>query len=169
MTNRNIFNRSYTSFTSNGSQVWLINGGGTTSTYTSPYVVNAGENLIQGDFVYASGNVVVKATALSGVAGAFYYPIGVAAESASASAPVKVNLDGVVVVTGANITDGTQLTPGEDYFLSKYTGQITKYSTASGIISASGLNQYGASVRVGRAISTSELEIEIQPPTVLYS
>jgi hypothetical protein len=29
VTTRNIFNRSYTSFTSNGSQVWLVNGGGT--------------------------------------------------------------------------------------------------------------------------------------------
>lgn len=170
MTNRNIFNRSYTSFTSNGSQVWLINGGGTTSTYTSPYTIFAGENLIQGDVVYTSGNsLAVKATALSGVDPAFYYPIGVASAAASAGTQVEVNLDGVVVVDGANITDGTQLVPGTDYFLSKYTGQITSYSTASGIISASGLNQYGAVVRIGRAISASELEVEIQPPVFLTS
>jgi len=170
VTSRNIFNRSYTSYTSNGSQVWLVNGGGTTSSYTSPYVLFAGENLTQGDIVYTSGNsLAVKATALSGVATAFYYPIGAAAQTVTAGSQVEVNLDGVVVVTGANITDGTQLVPGTDYFLSKYKGQITPYSTGSGIISASGLNQYGASVRVGRAISTSELEIEIQPPIPLVS
>ncbi len=170
MTTRNIFNRSYTSFTSNGSQVWLVNGGGTTSSYTSPYTIFAGENLIQGDVVYTSGNsLAVKATALSGVNSAFYYPIGVAASSATAGTEVEVNLDGVFVVTSANITGGTQLVPGTDYFLSKYKGQITPYSTGSGIISASGLNQYGASVRVGRALSTSELEVEIQPPISLVS
>ena len=170
MTTRNIFNRSFTSYTSNGSQVWLVNGGGTTSSYTSPYTIFAGENLIQGDVVYTSGNsLAVKATALSGVDPAFYYPIGVAANAATAGTEVEVNLDSVVVVTGANITDGTQLVPGTDYFLSKYNGQITQYSTGSGIISASGLNQYGALVRVGRAISASELEIEIQPPNILYS
>jgi len=170
VTTRNIFNRSFTSFTSNGSQVWLVNGGGTTSSYSAPYTIFAGENLIQGDVVYTSGNsLAVKATALSGVDQAFYFPIGVAAATATAGTEVEINLDGVVVVTGANITDGTQLVPGTDYFLSKYNGQVTQYSTASGTISASGLNQYGALVRVGRAISASELEVEIQPPNILYS
>ena len=88
MTSRNIFNRSYTSYTSNGSQVWLVNGGGTTSSYTSPYVLFAGENLTQGDVVYTSGNsLAVKATALSGVATAFYYPIGVAAYTLQSKLP----------------------------------------------------------------------------------
>jgi len=169
VTDRNIFNRSYTSYDSNGSSVWLVNGGGTTSSYSSPYTAFAGQDLIQGDILYASGNVVVKASALSGISSNFFYPIGAAAAPASTGNSVEVNLDGVVVVTGANITDGEQLVPGTDYFLSKYSGQITSYSTASGTISISGTNQYGASVRVGRAISTSELEIEIQPPIILAS
>jgi hypothetical protein len=170
VTDRNIFNRSYTSFDSSGSEVWLVNGGGITSNYTAPYVLFAGENLIQGDVVYASGaGVAVKATALSGVDSNFYYPIGVAATSASAGTEVQVNLDGVVVVDGSNITAGSQLIPGQDYFLSKYKGQVTLYATGSGVILASGLNQYGASVRVGRAISVSELEVEIQPPILLVN
>lgn len=170
MTDRNIFNRSYTSFDSNGSEVWLVNGGGITSNYTSPYVLFAGENLSQGDVVYASGNgVAVKATAFSGVDNNFYFPIGLAATSATAGTEVQINLDGVVVLDGSNITDGSTLIPGQDYFLSKYKGQVTLYATGSGVILASGLNQYGAAVRVGRAVSPSELEIEIQPPILLVN
>lgn len=170
MTDRNIFNRSYTSFDSSGSEVWLVNGGGITSNYTSPYVLFAGEDLIQGDVVYASGaGVAVKAAALSGIDSNFYYPIGVAATSATTGTEVQINLDGVVVIADANITAETQLVPGRDYFLSKYVGQITQYSTASGVIIASGTNQYGASVRIGRAVSPSELEVEIQPPILLVN
>jgi len=171
VTNRNIFNRSYTSFDSNGTEVYLVNGGGTTSSYESPFTgLSAGENLIQGDFVYASGNnLAVRATALSGVDPSFYSPIGVVTAPATAGSTVSINLDGVAVIAGANITDGTQLVPGTDYFLSKYKGQITSYSTASGIISISGSNEYGASVRIGRALSASELEVEIQPAVILSS
>lgn len=171
MTNRNVFNRSYTSFESNGTQIFLVNGGGTTSSYESPFTgLSAGEDLIQGDFVYASGsNFAVRATALSGVDPAFYSPIGVVTAAATAGSTVSINLDGVAVIAGANITDGTQLVPGTDYFLSKYKGQITSYSTASGTISISGSNEYGASVRIGRALSASELEVEIQPAVILSS
>lgn len=171
MTSLNIFNRSYTSYTSNGSEVWLINGGGTTSSYESPFTgLSAGEDLIQGDFVYASGNnFAVRATALSGVDSAFYNPIGIVTEAVSAGSTVSINLDGIAVIGSGNITADTQLVPGTDYFLSKYKGQITSYSTASGTISISGSNEYGASVRIGRALSTSELEVEIQPAVILSS
>jgi len=59
------------------------------------------------------------------------------------------------------------LVPGEYYYLSKYTGQLTRYTTASGSITASGTDNYQALVGLGVALSTTELEVEIKPPTLL--
>ena len=68
-----------------------------------------------------------------------------------------------------NVTADVSLVPGEFYYLSKYSGQITRYATASGLVSASGTNEYQVSVPVGFAVSNSELNVEIQPPVILYS
>ena len=79
---------------------------------------------------------------------------------------MSVTLDDTVVLSSANLTGETALVPGQYYFLSKYTGQLTRFSTASGTITASG--GYSALVNVGQALSASELQVEIEPPVVLY-
>jgi hypothetical protein len=80
---------------------------------------------------------------------------------------VPVNLDYNVVVSAANITAESTLVPGEYYYLSKFAGQLTRFTTASGDITASG--GYAAVVSVGQAVSTSELQIEIDAPIIIYS
>lgn len=169
MTEVAIFNRRYTSFDSSGTTVFLVNGGGVTTDAQSTLDFTAGEALNQGDFVYVSGASVFKASALSGISPVNYEVIGVTAESALVGSGVSVNVDDVAIILDANITADSALVPGERYYLSKYTGQITRYSTASGFVSNSGTNQYQALAPVGVALSTSELEVEIQPPVILYS
>ena len=73
--------------------------------------------------------------------------------------------DDIAVVSDANITADTTLIPGEYYFLSRYAGQITRYSTASGLITAA--SGSAALVAVGQALSTTELQVEIEAPIVL--
>lgn len=164
---RAIFNRRYTDFTPGNTQVWLVNGAGVTTTPSSTQQFTAGSNLIQGQVVYVSGTYVLPASAASGVAPDVYNAIGITAASAGVSSGVAVNLDDIAVVSSANITGETALVPGQYYFLSKYSGQLTRYSTASGTVTASG--GYAASVTVGLALSTSELQVEIGSPSILYS
>jgi len=76
-------------------------------------------------------------------------------------------LDYNVVVSAANITAESTLVPGEYYYLSKFDGQLTRFTTASGDITASG--GYAAIVSVGQAVSASELQIEIDAPIIIYS
>ena len=97
----------------------------------------------------------------------FVGAIGVTAASAGVTSGVAVNLDDVVVVSAANITAESALIPGEYYYLSKFNGQLTRYTTASGSITASGTDQYQALVSLGKAFSTTDLEVEILPPTLL--
>lgn len=166
MTTRGIFNRQYTDYTPGGQQVWLVNGAGVTTTPSRTQSFTAGATLIQGQAVYVSGTYVLPASAASGVASSNYNVIGITAAPAASSASVAVILDDTAVVSSANLTGEATLIPGEYYYLSKYTGQLTRYSTASGLItSASG---YAALVGVGQALSTSELQVEIEPPVVLY-
>jgi hypothetical protein len=169
MADRAIFNRKYTSFTPGGTQVWLVNGAGVTTTFPTTQTFTAGQNLIQGQVVYVSGTSVLSATALSGVPSTNYGAIGITAASAGSSSGVAVILDDVAVLSSANITAESALIPGEYYYLSKYTGQVTRYSTTSGVISASGTNLYQALVGIGIALSTTELEVEIDTPVILYS
>lgn len=167
MTDRAIFNRKYTSFTPAGSEVWLINGAGVTTSLPSTQQFIAGANLIQGAVVYASGTQVFPASALSGLAAFNYSAIGITSAAAGVTSGVAINLDDVATVSSNNISAESSLIPGEYYFLSKYTGQITRYTTASGSITTSGTDQYQALVNIGRALSTTELEVEILPPTPL--
>lgn len=164
---RAIFNRRYTDFTPGNTQVWLVNGAGVTTTPSSTQEFTAGSNLIQGQVVYVSGTYVLPASAASGVAPEVYNAIGITAASAGVSSGVAVNLDDIAIVSSANITGETALVPGQYYFLSKYSGQLTRYSTASGTVTASG--GYAASVTVGLALSASELQVEIGSPSILYS
>jgi hypothetical protein len=167
MTDRAIFNRIYTSFQPGSTPVWLVNGAGVTTSPSSTVDFIAGVNLIQGAVVYVSGTYVLPASAASGVSPTRYNPIGITTAAASAAATVPVNLDYTAVVSAANITAESTLVPGEYYYLSKFDGQLTRFTTASGDITASG--GYAAVVSVGQAVSTSELQIEIDAPIIIYS
>ena len=169
MANRNIFARSFQSVNSGGTDVWVLDGQGVSLSLPESQSYTAGETLIQGDFVYVSGTSVFKASALSGVAAFNYGVIGATTVAAPAGSGVSVSTDGVVSIGNENVTADVSLVPGEYYYLSKYPGQITRYATASGLVSASGTNQYQVSVPVGYAVSNSELDVEIQPPVILYS
>lgn len=166
MTNRAIFNRQYTDYTPGGQQVWLVNGAGVTSTPVTTQTYTAGETLIQGQAVYVSGTYALSAVASSGVDATRYNPVGITAAAASSAASVSVVVDDVAIISSANLTVGGQLIPGQYYYLSKYTGQLTPYSTASGTVTASG--GYAALVSMGQALSPTELQIEIEAPVVLY-
>ena len=166
MTNRALFNRQYTSYTPGGTEVWLVNGAGATTTPATTQVFTAGENLIQGQAVYVSGTYALSASAASGVSPSRYNVIGFTSAAASTSANVTVVVDDIALIGSSNIAGAAQLTPGTYYYLSKYTGQISPYSTASGTVTASG--GYAALVTVGQALSASELQVEVAPPVVLY-
>jgi len=125
------------------------------------------DSLTQGDFVYVSGLSVFKASALSGLAPFNYSVIGAAKNTVTAGTVVTIVLDGEATISGT-ITAESSLIPGETYYLSKYPGQITRYSTASGLVSNSGTFQYQALVPVGKATTTTQLEVEIQPAIILF-
>lgn len=169
MANRNVFARSFQSVNSGGTDVWVLDGEGVSLSLPESQSYTAGETLIQGDFVYVSGISVFKASALSGVAAFNYGVIGATTVAAPAGSGISVSTDGIVSIGNENVTADVSLVPGEFYYLSKYSGQITRYATASGLVSASGTNEYQVSVPVGFAVSNSELNVEIQPPVILYS
>ena len=169
MANRNVFARSFQSVNSGGTDVWVLDGEGVSLSLPESQSYTAGETLIQGDFVYVSGASVFKASALSGVAAFNYGVIGATTVAAPAGSGISVSTDGIVSIGNENVTADVSLVPGEFYYLSKYSGQITRYATASGLVSASGTNEYQVSVPVGFAVSNSELNVEIQPPVILYS
>ncbi len=169
MANRNIFARSFQSYNSGGTDVWVLDGEGVSLSLPAVQSYIAGETLIQGDFVYVSGTQVFKATALSGLAATRYGVVGATTAAAPTGSGVSVSTDGIVSIGSANLTADVSLVPGNYYYLSKYAGKITRYSTASGLVSASGSNQYQVSVPVGYAVSSSELDVEIQPAIILYS
>jgi hypothetical protein len=167
--NRNVFARSFQSVNSGGTDVWVLDGEGVSLSLPASQSYTAGETLIQGDFVYVSGTSVFKASALSGVAAFNYGVIGATTVAAPAGSGISVSTDGIVSIGNENVTADVSLVPGKFYYLSKYSGQITRYATASGLVSASGTNEYQVSVPVGFAVSNSELNVEIQPPVILYS
>lgn len=166
MATRAVFNRKYESYTPGNTEVWLVNGAGVGTTPATLQSLTAGATFIQGDAVYVSGTYALAASAASGVNSVRYNPVGITAASAASSASLNVAVDGVVVLSSANLVGETQLTPGAYYYLSKYDGKITKYATGSGLITAA--SGYAALVYLGQALSPTELQIEIEPPVVLY-
>jgi hypothetical protein len=166
VTDRAIFNKRYTGFTPANTQVWLANGAGVTTTSSTSEEFLAGTDLIQGEVVYVSGLYVLPASAASGVSPNLHQPIGITSEAAPTNSGVTVILDDIAVVSAANLVGETSLTVGEPYYLSKYSGKLTRYSTASGVVTAP--SGYAALVNLGTALSTSELHVEIQPSIVLY-
>lgn len=169
MANRAIFNRNYTSFTSGGTSVYLVNGGGITTTLPTTQEFTAGQDLIQGDWVYVSGSQVFKASALSGLASFNYGVIGTTTESAYMTSGISVNVGTAATLADANIVGESTLVPGQYYFLSKYPGKVARYNTGSGEISNSGTFQHQVLAPVGIALSTTEIEVEVQPVTILYN
>jgi len=125
----------------------------------------AGETIAVGEFVCFDTGSLVKASAASGVDPVRYNTFGCAITAGNATDTIRVNSDNIVTLADANITADSQLTPGDSYYLSKYFGQVTRYSTASGGITFA--EGYGALVYVGRALSTTQLEVEIQPKIIL--
>ena len=165
MTERALFNRRYTSYTPNGTEVWLLNGAGVQTSSSSTTSFIAGVDLNQGEVVFVSGVYAVPAAAGSGVSQPEYRAIGVTAEGALQNATVTVVLDDSVTIPAEQITAESALTPGQSYYISKYSGQVTRFSTASGVITiASG---YAALAPVGTAVSTAELQVEIGSPVIL--
>jgi hypothetical protein len=165
MTERAIFGRRYSSFQPANTEVYLLNGAGVSLTTPTTQSFIAGASLIQGEAVYVSGVFALPASSASGVAPTNYNVIGLTATAAAFSGTVPVVFDDIAVVSDANITADTTLIPGEYYFLSRYAGQITRYSTASGLITAA--SGSAALVAVGQALSTTELQVEIEAPIVL--
>lgn len=166
MPTRAIFNRQYESYTPGSTQVWLVNGAGVTTSPITTQTLTAGSTLLQGDVVYVSGTYALPANAASGVSPTNYNVIGVTTTAAALSSPVTITVDDTVVLSSANLVGETQLVPGKYYYLSKYAGKLTQYSTTSGTVTASG--GYAALVTVGQALSPTELQVEIEAPVVLY-
>jgi len=125
----------------------------------------AGETIAVGEFVAFDTGSLVKASAASGVDPVRYNTFGCAITAGNVTDSIKVNSDNIITLADVNITADSQLTPGESYYLSKFAGQITRYSTASGGVTFA--EGYGALVYVGRALSTTQLEVEIQPKIIL--
>jgi|DEB0MinimDraft_3_1074331.scaffolds.fasta_scaffold08602_2 hypothetical protein len=166
MTDRALFNRQYTSFDSGGTSVWLVNGAGVSSaTPARTTSLTASEDLIQGEAVFVSGVWAVPATAFSGASNAEHETIGLTQAAAFQNAAVTVVLDSLATVSAANITAESTLTPGELYYLSRYKGEVTSLTNASGTVEAT--NGYGALVVMGTAVSTTQLELEINSPIIL--
>lgn len=130
----------------------------------------AGETLNQGEVVYVSGLSVFKASALSGIAPFNYQAIGIVenTQQISAGNPCSIVLNGETIVSGAAIVDSTFLTPGQTYYLAKYPGKVTPYSSASGFVTNSGTDQYQALVVLGKATTSQHLDVEIEPPIILF-
>lgn len=169
MSERQIFNRRYQPFQSDGTTVYLTTG---VSQVTSPGTsidVEAGETLIPGTAVFAFGTPaqIFKATAISGVTLEHASVVGFTQAGATVGGDVGLTTTGIVAIPGENVVGETQLTTGDAYFLSKFDGQITKYSTTSGLIQTS--EMYQAVAPVGVALSPTELSVNISNVTLLTS
>ena len=114
---------------------------GASGTGTAALVLEAGENLALGDPVYVSTNKLYKASHLNsnGV-------IGIITTASLLGFPATATLMGVVSMIG--------LTPGSTYFLSD--GVLETSSPSSGNI-----------VRMGKAISSNSLVLNIEEPVLL--
>jgi hypothetical protein len=77
-----------------------------------------------------------------------------------------VVLDDIAVVSAANLTGAVSLVPGQYYYLSKYAGQLTPFSSASGTVSNA--DGYAVQVQMGLALSSTELQVEIESPITLF-
>ena len=149
-----------------------------------PIVITSGqlEQLQAGDRLDL-GNIITKTNNSGGamVIGQAVFVSGVNADLAQANAQSTIRVAGLILTGGANLAsvdiladgiltattgewdavtgDTGGLTPGSDYFLSAGTGgglTLTAPTAAGEFV-----------VRVGHAVSTTELEIEVQQPIKL--
>ena len=166
MTDRTIFNRTYTAYTPQGQTVYLVNGGlkATASGFNPTIDIIAGENMAQGTPVYVSGTKCFPAHAAASVQNFEINVVGFTDEPATINAPVTVDLDGVVSIVSSQITGEGALTPGKYYYLSEYRGEIVQNASPSGTVSKP---DYKASAPLGVAVTTTALTIEIATPTFL--
>lgn len=114
----------------------------------------AGGSIAAGDAVSLdSAGFAHKATALSSRQATV---VGLALSSGSAGSLVRVNADHVY-------TSLSGLTPGQDQYVGVASGSIVNYPAwISGVLA--GGYSYGYLTRVGRAVSSSGIEIEVRPP-----
>ena len=166
MSDRTIFNRTYTAFTPQGTTVYLVNGGlkASASGFNPTIDIIAGEDMAQGTPVYVSGTKCFPAHAASAVQNFEINVIGFTDEPATANAPVTIDVDGIVTVPGTQVTGEVTMTPGKYYYLSEYRGEITQTASPSGTVSRP---DYKASAPLGVAVTTTALTIEIATPTFL--
>ena len=170
--NRSAFSRKYTSFTKGGTQVWLVNGAGLniyeptgSGSPIGEFPVASGDVYPAGSVVYVSGQFATPASAASGLGFEHYNVVGIAtdASTGASGSTVTVALDGVVSLTSGNISHQVALTPGDYYFLSTETGKVVNRTSASGIDGSTG---YGTATVVGIALSTTDLNVEIEPAII---
>jgi len=169
MTTRSIFNRRYSSFQSDGTTVYVVNGAGNATGNTPTVELIAGSDFPAGTPLYASGSVVVPACAASGIDTQQISVVGFSAAAGVDGSAVPVAVDGVADLSAINITAETALAAGQYYYLSKFRGEVVKFDTASGQISGSGTDAYSASVPLGLAINNNQLSIELNAPILLYA
>ena len=166
MTDRTIFNRTYTAFTPQGDTVYLVNGGlkASASGFNPQIDIIAGEDMAQGTPVYVSGARVFAASASNASQNFEANVIGFTDDNATIDAPVTIDVDGIITIPASQITGEADLTPGKYYYLSEYKGEIASNANPSGTI---GRPDYKVSAPLGVAITTTSLTIEIGTPTFL--
>lgn len=118
----------------------------------------AGEAISAGDVVYVSpSGLLLKSIATSFVQAA---AVGVATNAGAAGSLISVNSDSIQ-------TGFTSLTPGDFQYLSATTsGSLVTYSSWAGQLAATTLSGLFLSP-VGRALTTTSVEIELAPPTYI--
>jgi len=121
------------------------------------YSAETDDNVVAGQPVYVKADTHVGLAANGGAA--THQVAGLASEAVAAGAAVEYRPDGALQVADwTAITGGALLTPGSYYFLDAAAGTLT---TAATTVAGEYL------VRVGRAISTVTLDIEVGPLILL--
>jgi hypothetical protein len=115
----------------------------------------AGETIAAGDAVYVGSNgLIYKASALNTTQASVG---GVAIDGGSVGALIRVNADGVYEGLSG-------LTPGDYQYLSITTsGALVDYAAWAAELATVSVDAY--ITNVGRATSTTQLSVEIEPPT----
>jgi len=123
----------------------------------SDYSAETDDDVVAGQPVYVKADTHVGLAANGGAA--THQVAGLAIEAAAAGAAVEYRPDGKLQVADwTAITGGALLTPGAYYFLDAAAGTLTTAATAT-------VGEY--LVRVGRAITTVTLDIEVGPLILL--
>jgi len=119
----------------------------------------AGETIAAGDAVYVGSNgLIYKASALNTTQASVG---GIAIDGGAVGTLIRVNADGVY-------SGLSGLTPGQQQYLSITTsGALVDYSAWSAELTTVTVDAY--LTNVGRATSTTQLAVEIDPPTLVVN